>query len=210
MAIILRLRGWLIADAGLLRRRLLQAHSFVLNQGADGSCYGEADEVLAGSGGGDGAGLVGGVGSGSDDGRVADAVPAFCGEASGGGSGGDVALLVEGDYAYGSIFMASGDSKKLACVWFGRRSGGTRRDGEVFLLEFLDEILPAALGEEEAGRLLLEAGVDQKASAPAPIIITFCDLSMTARARAMGWRVCWTSATAPALRVAPSMMAASI
>ena len=138
----------------------LQRHVLVLHQGADGSGYGEADEVFAGSGGGDGAGLVGGVGSGSDDGRVADAIPAFCGQASGGGSGGDVALLVEGDDAYCSIFVVVGRLEEggLTCG-FRRRSGGAGRDGQVFLLEFFDEILPARFGEEEALRLLLEADV---------------------------------------------------
>ena len=48
-----------------------------------------------------------------------------------------------------------------------------------------------------------------KASAPAPISITCGDFSMTARASEIGWRVRVTPATAPALRFAPSMMAAS-
>ena len=47
------------------------------------------------------------------------------------------------------------------------------------------------------------------ASAPAPDSITHCDFSITARARLMGCRVRVTPATAPAFRVAPSMMAES-
>ena len=88
--------------------RGLQPHVFVLHQRADGSGDGVADEVFSYSRSGDGAGLVGGVGSGSDEGRVADAVPALGGESSGGGSGGDVAVLVEGDDAHGSVIMVVG------------------------------------------------------------------------------------------------------
>ena len=67
-----------------------------------------ADEVLADSGGRDGAGFVGGVSSGADDGRVSDTVPALGGDASGGGSGSDVALAVEGDDAYGAVVVRVG------------------------------------------------------------------------------------------------------
>lgn len=91
-----------------LIRSGLQAHVFVFDQGADGAGDGVADEVFSDAGSGDGAGLVGGVGSGSDEGRVADAVPALGGESSGGGSGGDVAVLVEGDNAHGSVIMVVG------------------------------------------------------------------------------------------------------
>ncbi len=42
----------------------------------------------------------------------------------------------------------------------GADSAGARGDGQVLLLELLDEVLPAILGEKEAGRLLLEADVD--------------------------------------------------
>ena len=48
-----------------------------------------------------------------------------------------------------------------------------------------------------------------KASAPGPIIMTYGDFSITARARLMGWRVRATPATAPAFRLEPSMMEAS-
>src|SRR5436190_590497 len=47
-------------------------------------------------------------------------------------------------------------------------------------------------------------------SAPAPTIITCFDFSMTMRARAIGLRTCSSSATAPAAKVFPSMIAASI
>ena len=48
-----------------------------------------------------------------------------------------------------------------------------------------------------------------KLSAPCPISMTWGDCSMTARAAAIGWRVVVRPATAPAVRSAPFMTAAS-
>ncbi len=55
----------------------LQGHALVLHESADGAGYGEADKVLTDSGGRDRTGLVRCVGSGTDDRRIPDTVPAL-------------------------------------------------------------------------------------------------------------------------------------
>jgi len=137
---------------------ILQAHVLVLDQCTDGAGHGEADEVLAGARSGDAAGLIGGVGAGADDWRIADAAEAFTGETTRCCAGSDVACTIADDDTGCSPLVRVG-SFKLRDGVGGRwgRACGPRRDGEALLLEIADEALPALFGEEVGGVNLLQA-----------------------------------------------------
>ncbi len=81
----------------------------------------------------------------------------LAGDTSGGGSGSDIALAIERHHAYGAIGVevrrfkgGEGLGGRRGCVF------GTRRNGQAVLFELADELLPAALGEEESRRHLFE------------------------------------------------------
>ena len=78
------------------------------DEGADFAGEGEADEVLADTGAGDGASVVVGVGAGADERRIADAAGEFGLHATGGGGGGEVAFGVAGDGADGAEAVGEG------------------------------------------------------------------------------------------------------
>ena len=100
---------------------LLQGHAFEVDQIADLARDAEANEVLASAGGGDSAGLVGGVGARADDGRVAYASPLLGLCATGGCACGDIALSVESDDADGAVFV------RIRWFDFSNRRGRRRR-----------------------------------------------------------------------------------
>ena len=68
----------------------------------------ELHDGLAPAGEGDGGGEVVGVAAAADEGAVADAAGGFVEGATGGGAGGEVAVLVEGDGAYGVVGVEGG------------------------------------------------------------------------------------------------------
>src|SRR6202521_5296718 len=77
-------------EAGIGGRHAL-AHHF-----DDGVAAGDLDVFFAFAGGAGGADFVIDAAAGADDGRIANAAGNFSGQAGGGGSGGDVALFVDG------------------------------------------------------------------------------------------------------------------
>ncbi len=105
---------------------------------------------------------------------------------------------------------ASGCSKKLRGLpGAGGAPAGRGGTGSPFAFNSFSSASQRRSVKKNKGGTCSSPTCAANASAPAPSIITFCDLSMTARASEMGWRVFWTSATAPAFIVAPSMIAAS-
>src|SRR5581483_12021113 len=89
--------------------------------------------------------------------RVPNPPPHLGGDASGGGSGGDVALLVQRNYADRAELMSirrfdgehqlgAGLSRRSR-----RRSQGTWRNRLAFFLQFFYQALPAALRKEKTG-----------------------------------------------------------
>src|ERR1051326_9209032 len=82
---------------------LLDGHPFVFVERGDVVGDGVADEVLACAGGGDGDGVVRGVGAGADDRGVADAAELLVRRAAGRRAGGEIAFLVERDGAHGPV-----------------------------------------------------------------------------------------------------------
>ena len=131
--------------------RFLRAFAVELHARADIARDADADEEFAGAGGADAADAVLRVGAGADDGRIADAAPAFAGGAAGGGAGGDVAVRVERDDADGAELVIVRRQRQFSARR-GRRAGGTRRDRQIVAAQIRLELLPAALGEE-VGRI---------------------------------------------------------
>jgi hypothetical protein len=84
---------------GLLRRVVGEAQAC-----ADFVRHPFADEELARTRGGDGAGAVVGIGAGADDGRIADPAPALAGQPAGRGGGGGAAVPVDRDRADRAVF----------------------------------------------------------------------------------------------------------
>src|SRR5579864_5041131 len=83
---------------------LLERDVEVADAFADIGCDDIAHEEFADACAGDGAAFVVGVGAGADDGRIAHAAGHFVDGASCRGAGCEVAMLVEGDDAYGAVF----------------------------------------------------------------------------------------------------------
>jgi len=83
--------------------RLPQAEAAKLHGSTDMVRGDRANEVLAVTGGGDGADPVLGVGSGSDDRGVAHATRALVRHAAGRGGGGEITSRIERDRAYGAV-----------------------------------------------------------------------------------------------------------
>src|ERR1700678_1641823 len=67
---------------------------------ADVGCHHVAHEILAGAGSGNRAAIVTGIGSGADDGRIADASRHLQNSAAGGGASGEITGLIQRDYAH--------------------------------------------------------------------------------------------------------------
>src|SRR5205823_5052516 len=85
-----------------LAHRLRKRQVPVLHQRADVMGHDLADEELALSGARDRAGVIVGVGAGTDDGRIPDPPAVLVGEPPGGGGGGEMARAVEGDGPHGA------------------------------------------------------------------------------------------------------------
>ena len=91
-------------------------------------------------------------------------------QTAGGGAGGDIAMPVKRDHAHGAVHvscpathrLAGGLAVRVAIGGRGRHAGGARRNGLAFLAKLPHERLPARLGEEVAGRLLFEAGLQRE------------------------------------------------
>ena len=98
---------------------------------AELACGAGADEELAGTGGGNGAGSIRGIGARADHGRVADASPAFAGHAAGGRTRGHVAVNVEGHRAHGAARVRGIEQLRVVAAP-------------------VEQLLPALLGAEVA------------------------------------------------------------
>ena len=159
-----------------------------------------ADEELAPARARHRATLVG-PGAGADQRRIAHAAVALVGHAAGGSGGGEVALLIQRDRAHGAEVLAA----QVVGIGIGVRCFGA------LARLFLFELRPARVRCRTSRwpRARSAAGCRRTASAPAPIIITCGECSITARASVTGLRMVSTPATAPARRVWPSMIEAS-